>query len=252
MIKVVLDITFLEKVKSSDLLTFIALVLAYFAYVKNVEDKYKSWKSLLVSLKADIDCQSPWLFSSYSHVSILPKVWYSPAKVVYPLVFDSLKEIIRRGASDSSVLPPELNNLLSIFNERIEAFNQLLEHHRKLVTSNSTQSHNLQKILEGLGLSDSAVSDQEFNQRVISIKNTDNESYALSQNIAGINNALHAGLIGSDADKSSLNSLVLEINSTITEKLGNFSKIMPWFVKYKWYILFLWVIIFFLIENYLK
>ena len=52
---VALNLSFLEKIKSTDLLTYLALLLAYGAYTWTINRDLKSWKSLFVSFQADLD-----------------------------------------------------------------------------------------------------------------------------------------------------------------------------------------------------
>ena len=53
------------EIRSGDLLKYLALVLAYIVYTWQVNRDFKSWKSLFVSFKKDLESQKKWLENEY-------------------------------------------------------------------------------------------------------------------------------------------------------------------------------------------
>ena len=128
-----LNLQFLSEIKSGDLLTFLALVLAYIAYVWSVNRDLEAWKSLLISFKNDLDSQKAWLGSEYFNKAYEDKNSFNPHNIIYPLPFESLPEIIRRGITEFSWISSEFTRQISLFNERVIAFNDLLDHKKRLL-----------------------------------------------------------------------------------------------------------------------
>jgi len=114
------DIT--SRLEGQNLIAFIALFLAYLAYRKSIYDEFKSWIDLIKSFKSELDYASAWIGNSYSSAHA---DWYDPSKLVYPLTFESVKAILQKGRPPFFI-GEEFLKKLAIFNERIHAFNHLL------------------------------------------------------------------------------------------------------------------------------
>ncbi len=251
MIRLVVNLTFLEKIKSGDFLTFFAVVLAYLAYSKSINDKYESWRSLLLSLKADLESQSAWLSSEYKEETYKDKTAFSPRKIIFPLSFKSLEEIISRGASDFNFSEKFIKNI-SIFDERIETFNKLLEQQRLNVTANPVLTHNLVEILDSNGACDCATTYDNFFQSIENMKVSQPDCYALAKRIHSINRIIHINIISNEDDESGLHYLYKYLLNEVQNKLSNLEKSKPWHLRYKWPLLILGCVLFILIESLLK
>lgn len=251
MTKFIVDLSFLDKIKSQDLLTFGALVLAYFAYSKSIDDKYDSWKSLLLSLKADLDSQSQWLSTEYREESYRDKTAFSPRKIIFPLTFESLQEIIRRGASDFN-FSDEFINKISIFNERIDTFNKLLEQQRLTVSANSDLTQRTSYILDRIGALDAAVLYEDFINSFKKLRDSNPDCYNLAERIFTLNKTIHVDIISNANNKSGLHNIYSYLQKEINTKIDNSQKLKPWYIRFRWAVLIVTIIIFFFVEAILK
>lgn len=253
---VTINFDWLSNLSVEGILTSLAILLAFIAYRKSVKDKYDSWRSLLESFLDELKAQSSWLASEY-HSDHTEKMFYSPYKAVFKISFESAKEITRRGISDLIVISSDLRNNIAIFNERVEAFNALLDYQRSIITANPILSYKLEEFLEDNGLRKASVNYSVFEQKIEQLKNSnkkeDLEMYALAKEILWINRAIHIHLIG---DKSRLDSLCYlwhSIRTEIEQILENFESRLPWYIKTKIVILIsiVFSIFFLLIEQFL-
>lgn len=108
---------------AQNLITFIALFLAYLAYRKSIYDEIKNWINLIRSFKSELEYASSWIGDSYSSID---QNWLKPSKLVYPLSFESVKSILQKGYPPEEIISREFLDKMALFNERIEAFNHLL------------------------------------------------------------------------------------------------------------------------------
>lgn len=242
------NINFLQEIKSGDLLTYLALLLAYIAYSWSVNRDLNSWKSLFVSLKADLDYAGQWLASEYSKETYQDKTSFSPRKIILPLSFESLPEIIRRGVAEFNWISTEFLNNLSLFNERVAAFNLMLDQVRKVVSSNPVLTEKLNDQLSELGLYNEEKPEfNEFKEKIRELKK-DNEVFYLAENIRRLNRVIHADLIGNKNSKDKLHYLYTKIREELEIILENFDKKRPFFIRFKWLMVLLSIPIFLLIE----
>ncbi len=227
------------------------MLLAYLAYVKSINDKYESWKTLLLSFRADLNAQESWLATGYS--SYNNKDSYSTYKVILPLSFESLKEIIKRGANDNDLrFTEEFIKKISIFNERVEGFNKLLDQQRLVVTSDPVMLFKLDKKLTDFGLYNRDISDDLFIKSVENNLKSDQDLYALARNIWVINEHIHVRLISNKDNENGLFSLRIFILNEIENKINKLEFIKPWYIQKSDIIWIFSLIIFLLIEVFLK
>lgn len=246
---VCLNLEFLRNIESSDLLTYIALIIAYFTYIWSIDRGLKSWKSLLISFKKDLESQSSWLASEYTKESYKDKNSFSPTKVIYPLSFESLPEIIRRGIAELSAdVSEEFISNLSLFNERIVAFNSVLDNVKSICSSDPITSDRLKDKLNNLGLDKESIEYDVFKRNVFKSKKKDIDFY-LAENINRYQKVIHIDLIGNQSKSDSLHYLYTKITADLDGILKNFDKNKPFFVKYKWWFFVISIPIFIFIEN---
>ncbi len=115
---------FISRLETQNLIAFIALVLAYLAYRKTLIDEYKSWIDLIESLRHELNYAKDWIGGCYK--GDILKEWEDPSKIVYPLTSESAKALIWKGHPPKDMFPGVFFDKLTIFNERIQAFNHIL------------------------------------------------------------------------------------------------------------------------------
>lgn len=253
------DWLFINKMESnlnlSSLLALVALLLTFFAYRWSVIRHFNSWKSLFISLKNDLYCQQAWLSTSYPHYSY--KEVYDPGKIIYPLSFTSLPQIIGKGVAELPNISNDFINNLSLFNERIIAFNSLLENVRQVITANPVLTQKMEEKLLDMGLDDRRISFEEFEislKKLVepnnSLENSEyREIYYLSKNIQALNKKIHAGLISTPEKLDGLNSLYLKINKETEEILKNFNKKIPFYIRISWLSPILIILLFLILAS---
>lgn len=242
---------FLQKIKSDDLLTYLAFLLAYIAYTWSVNRDLDSWKSLFISFKNDLESQKAWLATEYFEETYKDKNSYNPYKIIFPLSFESLPEIIRRGVAELPGISEKFVNELSLFNERIIAFNSALDHIKKVYSSDPVMSEKLKDKLNDLGLDKKDVEFDNFKKEIFELKKKE-EIYYLAENIRRLNRIIHVKLIGNKDKKDKLHYLYSEIKKELKNILDNFDRKRPSFIRYKWLLIGLSVPLFLLIEVFLK
>ena len=242
-----INLQFLNEIKSGDLITFLAVILAYIAYVWSVNRDLESWKSLFVSFKNDLHNQRPWLGSEYYKETYKDKNSYNPYKIIFPLSFESLPEIIRRGIAELPWISSKFAKRLSLFNERIIAFNNLLDYAKEIVTTNPLVTEKLKDKLNNLGLDKGSIEFDDLKKKINEAKKTDEDFY-LAEQIRRINKVIHVGMISNKNNEDKLCYLYNEINGELDKIIKNFDKKKPFFVKYKWIVILLSIIFFIFIE----
>jgi hypothetical protein len=251
---------YLSSIKSADLLTFIALLLALLAYRKSILDRYDSWKALLQSFLDELKSQSSWIGGIYNNTQ--DKMWYSPNKIVFLLSFESSKEIARRGISDLRIISKELYEKISLFNERVDAFNKMLEYQKSIICANPPLANKLQDFLEDSGLNKANVLSPQFSLTISNLQKNGNglnqdklnlkqELYSLAMQLYLINNVIHNQIIGNASRPDSLNYLYNTIKDELSEKLKNFETSLPFYFRKLNFILliFLSIFLFLFIEK---
>lgn len=219
------------------ILTLIALLLAFFAYRWSVIRYFQSWKSLFISFKKDLDSQKSWLSTSYPHFSY--KEAYDPGKIIFPLSFTSLPQIISKGLAELPNIPNDFINQLSLFNERIVAFNSLLENIKQVVTANPVLTQKMEYRLLDMGLDDEAVSFEQFEINLEKLikkdsQNEEKEVYYLAKNIQSLNITIHTKLISTPDKLDRLHGLYLKIDSQVEKIINTFDKNIPFYIKINW------------------
>lgn len=245
-----INVDIIQKIRSQDLLTYLALILAYKAYAWSVNRDLNSWKSLFASLKVDLTNYKSWLGSEYYDERYKCKNSYNPYKVVLPLSFESLPEIIRRGVSEFTWVSTKFTEQLSLFNERVAAFNSLLEYIKISVSSDPISTEKLIDELNKLDYKDDNVSFDELKKRILQSKQQKEVLY-LAENIRRLNRILHVELIGNSTNEDKLHYLYTEINNELDNIRSIFDSKKPWFIRYEPTILFLSLITFVIIEFFL-
>ncbi|HPY08393.1 MAG: hypothetical protein ACOX0H_00995 [Patescibacteria group bacterium] len=245
-----LNLHFLSEIRSGDLLTYLALILAYIAYAWSVNRDLEAWKSLFISLRDDLNSQKSWLQTEYFEDTYKDKNSFNPYKIIFPLSFESLPEIIRRGIAEFSWISNEFSNQLSLFNERVIAFNDLLDYIKK-VTTNSVITERLKDKLNDLGLDKDSVEFDDLKNKIFEAKRTDTDFY-LAEQIRRLNRIIHVNIIGNRNKKDKLHYLYFQINKELNKILKDFDKKKPFFIKYRGMIILLSTLLFMLIEVFLK
>jgi hypothetical protein len=234
---IIIHLGFLRLLNSGDFLTYLALVLAYTAYVWSIDRDLKSWKSLFQSLDADLSYASEWLSNEYFEDTYKDKTSYSPRKIILPLFFESLPEIIRRGVAELPRITEDFVKNLSLFNERVGSFNCLLEQVRKAVSANPILTEKLNREFSKFNLHDNEFPDfDEFKKNVQNSAKDGIEIYYLAENIRRLNRVIHVNLIGNYNTKDRLHYLYTYIKTELFEITRSFDNRKPWFVKYKNYL----------------
>ncbi len=246
-----LNLQFLSEIKSGDLLTFLVLILAYIAYAWSVNRDLEAWKSLFISFKNDLDSQKSWLGSEYFEGTYKDKNSFNPYKIIFPLSFESLPEIIRRGVAEFSWISSKFTNQISLFNERVIAFNDLLDHIKKTITADALTTERLKDKLNDLGLDKDSVEFDDLKKKIFEAKKTDADFY-LAEQVRRFNRIVHVDMIGNKSKEDKLHYLYYQINVELDKILENFDKKKPFFIKYKWLIILLSIVLFVFIELLLK
>jgi len=230
----------------SDLITFAVLILAYLAYRKSILDKYESVKVLVRSLKKELDAQSSWLATRYSR-DYEDKAFFSSRAIVYKLSFESAKEIARRGIPEDKLFKKNFENNIALFNERIDAFNAMLDYQRELITTDPALSGLLYDRLMGFGLKDERISLNEFRNSINRLKSGSDEDkkiYFIVYELEKVNKIIHNQLIGDGTNNSQLHTLWQSLNLASDDLLKNYKRLLPWYIHYKGAIIIVAVIIF--------
>lgn len=246
-----INLFYLKIFRSTDLLTYLALILAYIALVWSVNRDLKAWKSLFISFKNDLEAQAGWLQNEYFNGKYEEKESYSPSKIIYPLSFESLPEIIRRGVAELSGISEDFIKNLSIFNERILAFNSALDQVIQVCSTDPIKSEKLIDMLNEIGLDKHDVSFNEFKTKIYKLKKKEDLLY-LAENIRRLHKVIHVALIGNKNKHDGLHFLFSEINIEVNNIISNFDKKRPMFIRYSWLYILLSLPIFILIEFSLK
>lgn len=245
------NLQFIQEIKSTDLLAYSALILAYIAYVWSVNRNLDSWKSLFVSFKKDLESQEEWLRSEYFKETYKEKYSYSPSKIIYPLSFESLPEIIRRGVNELPEMSEEFINHLSMFNERVIAFNSALDEVKLICSADPIKSEILKDKLNELGLDKESVEFDELKKKIFSLKKRE-EIFNLAENIHRLHKVIHTELIGNKSKQDGLHYLYSKIVKEVKNILDNFDKKRPFFIRYQRYLILISILLFVLIEVLLK
>jgi len=240
-----------EIIKSADLLTYSALVLAYYAYTWSVNRDLDSWKSLFISFKNDLESQKAWLSSEYFGENYKDKNSYNPYKIIFPLSFESLPEIIRRGVAEFPWVSSKFVSHISLFNERIVAFNSLIDHMKTLVASNPIAAEKLKDKLNDLGLRKEDIEFDELKRIILDTKKVDETLY-LAESVRRLNRIIHVDLIGNKSKEDKLHFLYCEITKELDTFLETFDQKRPFFIRYRWMIIILSIFPFVLVEAFFK
>lgn len=241
----------IQEIESINLLTYLALVLAYLAYIRSVNRNFDSWKSLFVSFKKDLESQSAWLKNEYFKETYKDKNSYSPSKIIYPLSFESLPEIIRRGVDELPGISEGFINQLSIFNERVIAFNSALDQVKLICSADPIKSEILKDKLNELGLDKKSVEFGELKSKIFSLKKKD-EIFYLAENIHRLHKVIHTKLIGNKSRQDGLHYLYSKIIKEVNNILDNFDQKRPFFIRHQAFIIATSISLFVLIEILLK
>jgi hypothetical protein len=249
------NLNFWQEIKSGDLLTYSVLLLAFLAYCQSISRDLKSWKSLLISLKSDLKSQGKYWFGGkgYSQETYKDKNSFNPRKIIYPPSLESLPEIIRRGAKELPGVSDEFIDRLSLFNERIIAFNLALDQINKIVSSDPIMSEKLNERLNDLGIkkTEEEVGFKFFQDKIRELKKKEDIFY-LAENIRRMNRLVHVELIGNKDNRDKLNFLYHEIKRELVIILDNFDNSKPFILRYRKTILALSFLAFIWIEIFLK
>lgn len=179
---------------AGNLIGFVALTLVYLAYRKSVYSEFKSWVDLLKSFRAELHYASSWIGNAYSHSQANP-TWTNPSKIVFPLSFESAKALLQKGHPPRRIVSRDFLNKLAIFNERVKAFNHLL-----------------------------------WGQLANYVINASNKK-STGKKTNFLNRVIHAQLIGSIRDDTSLYSLYNYFIKEIKVTLNMWESKIPWYLR---------------------
>lgn len=252
--EICLDLEFVQKIKSQDLLTYLALVLAYLAYVWSINRDLNAWQSLFISFKEELNLFGNWLggegYGSSSEYR--DKNSYSPYNIIFPLSFVALPEIIRKGPKEFNWIRKEFSEQLSVFNNRVAAFNSVLDRIKHVCSANPVLSEQLYNKLRKLGLKerDEDLSFENFIQQIKEMQNKENELEMafLADSIRRLNVILHTSLISDKSRSDMLHSGLISIQNEIDLIITKFDDHRPWFVRWQIPIILASLGIFLLIE----
>lgn len=109
--------------EAQNLIGYIALILGYLVYRKSIIDEYKSWIDLAKTFKNELNYAKAWIGTGYnkSHPDA-----NDPSKIVYPLTSECAKAFIARGHPPESLFSNEFMDKVVLYNERVQAFNHVL------------------------------------------------------------------------------------------------------------------------------
>lgn len=211
---------------------YIALLIASMAYIWSVNRDFAALKALLVSFKNDLDYYDAWLGrDGYSQETYNVKNSFCPVKPIYPLSNDALTEIIRKGLDGLSKASPSFSSRLSIFNERIIAFNSSLDQLNWASSANPIATEKLQEKLVELGLrkTEDELSYNSFKESIEELKKdkVHQDLYYLATNIRRLNYNIHIDLISNKNHPDKLNYLYSEIKNELNSLLINFDRNKP-------------------------
>ena len=145
----------------------------------------------------------------------------------------------------------EFINQLSIFNERIIAFNSMLDQLKKINSANPITTERLIGKLNDLGINESSVEFDDFKKKIFQLKNTE-EILHLAENNRRLNRVVHVNLIGNKNKQDKLHCLYCGISDEVERILNNFDRTRPYFVRFKWLFVVISVPLFLLIETVLR
>lgn len=245
------NLQFLQDIRSADLLTYLALLLAYIAYVWSVNRDLDFWKSLLISFKSDLENQKFWLASEYFAETYKDKNSFNPYKIIFPLSFESLPEIIRKGIAEFSWISRKFINRLSLFNERVITFNDLLDHLKKSITADPILSERLKDKLNELGLDKESIEFDVLKNKIFDAKKTDEDFY-LAEQVRKFNYIIHVKIISDRNNEDKLYFLYSEISKELDYILKRFDKERPYFIRYKWLFVLASIPVFVFIELFFR
>lgn len=207
-----------EKYQTQNIIATIALILAYLAYRKSIIDEYKSWLDLAKSFHSELKYAKEWLGCTYN--GSIEEGWLDPSKIVYPLTSESARAMIWKGNPPKGLFPEGFFDKLTLFNERIQAFNHML-------------------LLQGVNF---IKSEYEDNKGIIPDKSS-------KERAKHINTIIHNHLIGNQNEFHLHNHyeyFVCELKSILKTDLN----ILPWYYKRPTLIVFS-TLIFYLFIDYL-
>lgn len=237
--EIYLNLGFLRDINSQDLLTYLALVLAYLAYVRSINRDLDVWYSLYLSFKEELRLFENWLGGEgyKSSTEYRNKDSYSPYNIVFPLSFIALSEIIRRGTKELSWIPKEFGKHIIRFNNLVAAFNSVLEQIRLTCSANPTLSEQLYNKLRKFGLKESNedISFETFEQQIREMKKNkeDQETAYLADSIRRLNVMLHTGLISDKSRTDMLHSGLAVIKNETDLIIKKFDDCRPWFIRWQ-------------------
>ncbi len=217
--------------KSQGFLTYIGILLAFFAYKKSHKDWYESLKRMLIAFKAELEYSRNWFGTPY-HINKYDKNHYSPRKIVFKVSFPAAVELLRRGVADKKIIDETFQNNLALFIERIEAFNQLLDYQRNLLTSNPLQISKSYTAIKRY-LIDPDISLNILEQELEKLDKLKSEQLLIKQ-VKYINYVIHQGIIGDETREDGLYTLHKYFQEKTNDILDNFDSLLPWWLKIDW------------------
>lgn len=237
--KICLDLKFIQSIESQDLLTYLALVIAYLAYVWSINRDLNAWQSLFLSFKEELNLFGNWLGGEgyKSSKEYRDKNSYSPYNIIFPLSFVALPEIIRRGPKEFNWIPKEFSEQLSVFNNRVTAFNSVLDQIRLVCAADPILSEQLYNKLRKFGLkeSDEDISFEAFKQEIKEMQKNKGEQgmASLAEHIRRLNLLAHTGLISDKNRIDMLHSGLTVIQNETDLIIKKFNDHRPWFIKWE-------------------
>ncbi len=243
-------------INSSDLLTYLTIVLAFFAYKHVVQKDINTTELLLESLKDELVPKKigEWIGGEYPQGTYKQKRSFLPSIEWVPIPFGSIKELIKRGVGGNNLLSSQLWKNLLLLNEKIELYNLYVEEEHRLIESNPQNNKELfEEINKLVEAKDTDVTFEMLQSSIEKFKKTDKEQlYKLATILHKYRKIRHEKLIADHTKEDGLNYLYKTIAEDI-ERILKTQSYKPLFIRMNQLFLFLTsIVVFLVIEYFLK
>ncbi len=210
-------------IKSGDVLTYSAIILAFLAYQYPVKKEFDSILSLLKNLRDEI---AEWVEGEYSEQGFHDKKSYLPIYQWKPVPSDATKELTKRmrgGIGGISLISDKLIKKISILHQKIEQYNEIVASENKILDSNPVDSMLIQKSLENKA-SDDKVSFEDFEREVSRL---DPKLKGLANQIYSYRKYRHIVLISDSKNSDGLKTIYELIKTELSHQ-----PMKPWLLRW--------------------
>jgi len=202
--------------------------------------KYDAIKNTLFSIRAELKYSANWFSAQYCNEENI-RFW----KMSYIFKVDTaaIREIISKGLLSSLMSKDYLQiekiiGKLTIYSERVLAFNQMIDYYGNLVSSNPDIAQKTRKLLHDYNIEDNNPLQPDLQGLLTDWRYIGIKEFLL--NVREINYIVHFSLISRSEDENGLYSLW----KYLTEKIDDLirfldkEKLMPWYLRAPTYFLF--------------